>query len=82
MKSMCEKAGGTYTLAEDGMDYPDLKLPKDEEPHYGKYGSLRKQFLKEHRHRLYMELVLYGKLVKYLNGVDAAARAQMELIVR
>ena len=36
-KSIFEQMGGTYTLGEDGMYYPDLKLPTDEEPRYGKY---------------------------------------------
>lgn len=43
-KSIFEQMGGTYTLGEDGMYYPDLKLPTDEEPRYGKYGRIRKTF--------------------------------------
>mgnify|MGYP000453001307 CR=1 FL=1 len=35
MKSIFEEMGGTYTLGEDEMYYPDLELPVDEEPHYG-----------------------------------------------
>ena len=31
-KSLYEELGGTYTLGEDGMYYPDLEIPKDEEP--------------------------------------------------
>ena len=42
MKSIFEEMGGTYTLGEDEMYYPDLELPVDEEPHYGKYGRMRK----------------------------------------
>ena len=41
MKSIFEELGGTYTLGEDGMYYPDLELP-EEEPHYGKYGRMHK----------------------------------------
>ena len=48
-KSIFEQMGGTYTLGEDGMYYPDLKLPTDEEPRYGKYGRIRKTFLQKHR---------------------------------
>ena len=55
METIFEKAGITCTLAEDGMYYPDLKLPEDEAPHYGKYGRMRKAFLQEHRHGLYPE---------------------------
>ena len=46
MKSTFEKMGGTYTLGADGIYYPNL-VSTDEEPHYGKYGMLRKTYLKE-----------------------------------
>lgn len=82
METIFEKAGITYTLAEDGMYYPDLKLPEDETPHYGKYGRMRKAFLQEHQQGLYMELLMNGKLVKYLNEVDDEANEQVELIIR
>ena len=82
MTNLFEQMGGTYTLAEDGMYYPDLKLPKDEEPCYGRYGRMRKTFLKEHRHGMFMELLLDGKLVKHLNEVDEEAQNQIDLIVR
>ena len=42
-----EKNGLSYTLCGDYY-LPDLVL-NEEEPTYGKYGMLRKQFLKEHR---------------------------------
>lgn len=42
MKSIFEEMGGTYILGEDGMYYPNLELPVEEEPHYGKYGRMRK----------------------------------------
>ena len=43
-QTIFERTGGTYTLGEDGMYYPDLALGEDT-PHYGKYGSMRKQYL-------------------------------------
>lgn len=48
MKSTFEKMGGTYTLGEDGIYYPNL-ISTDEKTHYGKYGRMRRQYLKEHR---------------------------------
>ena len=30
MKSIFEELGGTYTLGEDGMYYPNLELPVEE----------------------------------------------------
>lgn len=58
MKSIFEELGGTYTLGEDGMYYPNLELPVEEEPHYGKYGRMRMNYIKEHRPGLYTELLL------------------------
>ena len=42
-----EKNGLSYTLHGDYY-LPDLEI-NEEEPAYGKYGMMRKQFLKEHR---------------------------------
>lgn len=42
MKSTFEKMGGTYTLGADGIYYPNL-VSTDEEPHYGKYGMMRRR---------------------------------------
>lgn len=81
MKSIFEELGGTYTLGEDGMYYPDLELP-EEEPHYGKYGRMRKAYLQEHRKGLYTELLLTGKLVEHLNEVDDIANERMQLLTR
>ena len=54
-KHICdEKNGLSYTLRGDYY-LPDLVL-NEEEPTYGKYGMLRKQFLKEHRSYLLTKL--------------------------
>ena len=58
-----EKNGLSYTLHGDYY-LPDLVL-NEEEPIYGKYGMLRKQFLKEHRSARYQYLVLTGKLFSH-----------------
>lgn len=82
MKSIFEELGGTYTLGEDGMYYPNLELQVDEEPHYGKYGCMRMNYIKEYRPGLYTELLFDGKLVSHLNDIDDTARQQMELLTR
>ena len=46
-----EKNGLSYTLHGDYY-LPDLEI-NEEEPVYGKYGIMRKQFLKEHRSARY-----------------------------
>ena len=78
-KTIFERLGVTYTQAEDGLLYPNLVL-SDPEPHYGKYGHLRKRFLQEHCPALYAQLSLTGKLVPHLNEVDAACTEMVERV--
>lgn len=59
---------------------PDLEI-NEEEPTYGKYGIMRKQFLKEHWSARYQYLVLTGKLTEHLNQVDKEAREKVEILV-
>ena len=80
MKSTFEKMGGTYTLGADGIYYPNL-VSTDEEPHYGKYGMLRKTYLKEHRPAMYSLYMLEDRLVEHLNLVDDEAQERMEVLV-
>ena len=75
-----DKSGLGYTLYGDYY-LPDLELPEDEEAHYGKYGILRKTYLKEHRKPYYQMLMLQGKLNKHLNRVDREAHERMEVLV-
>ena len=74
-----EKNGLSYTLHGDYY-LPDLEI-NAEEPTYGKYGIMRKQFLKEHRSARYQYLVLTGKLTEHLNQVDKEAREKVEMLV-
>ena len=75
-----EKNGLSYTLCGDCY-LPDLVL-NEEEPTYGKYGMLRKQFLKEHRSARYQYLLLTGKLNEHLNQIDQEARKQVEMLMK
>ena len=74
-----EKNGLSYTLYGDYY-FPDLEI-NEEEPTYGKYGIMRKQFLKEHRSARYQYLVLTGKLTEHLNQVDKETREKVEMLV-
>ena len=56
-------------------------LLNEEEPIYGKYGMLRKQFLKEHRSAKYQYLLLTGKLTEHLNQIDQESREQVEMFI-
>ena len=75
-----EKNGLSYTLCGDYY-LPDLVL-NEEEPTYGKYGMLRKQFLKEHRPIQYQNLLLSGKLTADLNQIDQEATEQVEVLMK
>ena len=74
-----EKNRLNYTLHGDYY-LPDLVL-NEEEAMYGKYGMLRKQFLKEYRSAKYQYLLLTGKLTEHLNQIDQEAREQMEILM-
>ena len=64
-----------------GMDLPDLAV-NEEELTYGKYGMLRKQFLKVHRPARYQYLLMTGELTAHLNRVDQETREQVETLVK
>ena len=74
-----EKNGLSYTLHGDYY-LPDLEI-NEEEPTYGKYGIMRKLFLKEHRSARYQYLVLTGKLTEHLNQVDKEVREKVEMLM-
>ena len=74
-----EKNGLNYTLHGDYY-LPDLEI-NEEEPTYGKYGIMRKHFLKEHRSARYQYLVLTGKLTEHLNQVDKEVREEVEILM-
>ena len=75
-----ESNGLSYTLHGDYY-LPDLAV-NEEESTYGKYGMLRKQFLKEHRPARYQYLVMTGELTGHLNQVDQDAREQVETLIK
>ena len=70
----------SYTMHGDYY-LPDLVV-NEEEPTYGKYGILRKQFLKEYRPARYQYLLITGELTAHLNRVDQEAREQVESLMK
>ena len=80
--SLFEEMGGTYTLGADGMYYPNLELPEEETPRYGKHGRIRHTCLREHKKAYYTTLLFVGKLVAHLNEIDDAANTRMELVTK
>ena len=53
--------------------FPNLVLEPEEPVVLGKYGHLRKTFLKEHRQGVYQALLLEGRLNMHLAEIDESA---------
>ena len=68
----------TYTQKGDYL-LPDLSLP--EEAPIGKYGMLRKTYLKNHDRGMYASLMLSGKLTENLAEIDRTARERVNQIL-
>ena len=79
-KSFFEKNGGTYTRVGDVL-LPDLTIGEAEQRPIGKYGRMRKRYLKEHHPVIFSELLLSGKLYPHLLEIDEACEGRVELLV-
>ena len=60
---------------------PDLVLSEEEQQPIGKYGRMRKRYLKERHPAIYSELLLTEKLYPHLQEIDEACEGRMELLV-
>jgi hypothetical protein len=75
-----EQTGISYTLVEDHYYLPDLALPDEPEYHIGRFGLMRKSYLKNHRKILYINLLTSGKLSEHLYEIDQTANDYLERI--
>ncbi len=80
-KSIFEQCGGTYTQVGDYL-LPDLIIDETEQQPIGKYGRMRKRYLKEHRPILFSNLLLSGKLDQHLAEIDHACVEGIDLLTR
>ena len=69
-KHIIGENGISYTLGEDGLYYPDIRLPEGTHYEIGRYGQMRAEYLKEYHRALYLELLLDGNLNEYLHQTD------------
>ena len=65
----------TYTIQGDYL-IPDLTVP--ESPKLGKYGTLRRTFLRKHRDGIYTGMLLNGTLNSHLEEVDRQAQKMLD----
>ena len=80
MKSLFDQMGGTYHQEGDYL-IPNLALPDEPEYQIGKYGRMRRSYLKEHRPVLYENLLTSGTLHRHLAEIDQAGNERMAIIV-
>ena len=78
MKSLFEQMGGTYRQEGDYL-IPNLYLPDEPDYQIGKYGRMRRSYLKEHRPVLYASLLTSGTLHRHLAEIDQACNERMLL---
>ena len=67
----------TYTMNGD-YQIPDLNLSEQPEKPLGKYGRMRKAYLKDHRPLIYNQLLLTEKLYPHLLEIDETANSRLE----
>ena len=60
---------------------PDMGLSDDDRTPLGRYGMMRRSYLKEHRPGLYTRLLLSGHLMQQLHEVDRAASQMMDVML-
>ena len=60
---------------------PDLSLSETAEMPLGKYGRMRKTYLKEYRPVLFTNLLLSEKLYPHLREIDEAAQNRLETMI-
>ena len=80
MKSLFEQMGGTYRQEGDYL-IPNLYLPDEPDYQIGKYGHMRRSYLKAHRPVLYANYLTSGTLHQHLAEIDQACNERMEIIV-
>ena len=68
----------TYT-ERNGIMYPNLTLPEQTNYPIGKYGKLRRDYLKKHRRGTYTTLLTSCTLNQHLYEIEQEAKRQIEL---
>ena len=70
----------TYTRCGD-YNIPNLTLSETETKPLGKYGRMRKNYLKEHRPVLWNSMILSEKLYPHLREIDETANRRLEQLM-
>ena len=81
MNTIFETRGGAYIQRGDYL-IPNLRLLEKMDQPIGKYGHMRKAFLKEYRPVIYNQLILSEKLQAHLVEIDQACQERMSLMIQ
>ncbi len=71
----------TYRMV-NGVQIPNLRLPKQKNLPIGKYGIIRHDFLEKHRKGTYTTLLTEFRLQEHLYEIDQEAKRQVEELTR
>ena len=82
MKSLFEELGGTYTLGEDGMLYPNLTIEAEDSRPIGKWSRMHRTYLEEVHPLIYFQLILNGTLHKHLADTNERASEMLDRLVK
>ena len=74
MSEMTYRQAGDYQI-------PNLQLENEGEKPLGKYGRMRKTYLKEHRPILYNQLLMSEKLYPHLLEIDWTAQERVDTML-
>lgn len=80
MKEKIFEKGIQYSLHGDYY-LPDLALQPEHRP-IGRWGRMRRDYLREHRPALYNQLILADKLWTHLADTQEAAQTRLDLLIR
>ena len=69
----------TYTKRGDYY-YPDLTLPPQQKCDIGRFGRIRKKYLKEHQPDTFALMLMENTLTQHLIDIDRQANEQIDLI--
>lgn len=77
-------------IYENGIEYvrsgdyyiPNLSVPDEKEYNIGKYGRLRRTFLKEHHNWLYSTMLMEGSLLKHLAEIDKICNDTLDELIK
>lgn len=61
---------------------PNLAFPEPKKINFGKYASLRLNYLKQHKKALYISLKMENRLTKHLEEIQNIATQRLEKLIK